>query len=204
MCQFRSGIAVRVDESTVRVYMLSDDDSHEEIRKHYRLTDDGELSRYQTPVELVPVRGLFRREDYDFVFDAGKPDWWVDGMMEQAVDVLFPAALTRLEGTTGDLNLRSLVTLPEGVTLHAGGDLDLYSLTTMPEGVTLHAGGYLNLRSLTTLPEGVTLHAGGYLNLYSLTTMPEGVTLHAGGYLYLSVKYKSTLVTPTDVRVSWF
>ena len=70
----------------------------------------------------------------------------------------------------GYLNLFSLTTLPEGVTLTAGGYLDLGNLTTLPEGVTLTAGGYLYLSSLTTLPEGVTLTAGRYLNLRSLTS----------------------------------
>jgi len=35
------------------------------------------------------------------------------------------------------------------------GNLDLGSLTSLPEGVSLSAGGYLYLGSLTSLPEGV-------------------------------------------------
>jgi len=65
-------------------------------------------------------------------------------------------------------------------------DLDLSSLTTLPEGVSLTAGDYLDLSSLTTLPEGVSLTTGGSLYLSSLTTLPEGVSLTAGGSLYLS------------------
>ena len=92
---------------------------------------------------------------------------------------------TGKEKIAGYLDLRSLTTLPEGVSLTAGGYLDLRSLTTLPEGVSLTAGGYLDLSSLTTLPEGVSLTAGGYLYLSSLTTLPEGVSLTAGGYLDL-------------------
>ena len=79
----------------------------------------------------------------------------------------------------GHLDLDSLTTLPEGVTLTAGGNLYLRSLTTLPEGVTLTAGGDLYLRSLTTLPAGVTLTAGGDLDLRSLTILPEGVTINS-------------------------
>jgi hypothetical protein len=71
---------------------------------------------------------------------------------------------------SGDLLLRSLTSLPSGVTLSAGGYLFLRSLTSLPSGVTLSAGGYLFLSSLTSLPSGVTLSAGGYLDLGSLTS----------------------------------
>ena len=48
---------------------------------------------------------------------------------------------------SGDLYLRSLTSLPEGVSLTAGGSLDLRSLTSLPEGVSLTAGGYLYLKN---------------------------------------------------------
>ncbi len=59
--------------------------------------------------------------------------------------------------------------------LSAGGNLYLRSLTTLPEGVTLSAGGDLDLSGLTTLPEGVNLSAGGNLYLGGLKNRPEGI-----------------------------
>ena len=189
MCQAISGIAVKNGED-IKVYTLRHEDSHQKIRDEYKIRDDNRPgSQYQTPVELIPVRGLFKLGDMDFKFDAGRPDWWTDEITEEAKKQLFAAWMARWEGKIlqfdGYLYLRSLTTLPEGVTLEAGGHLDLSSLTTLPEDVTLKAGGSLDLRSLTALPEGVTLEPGGYLYLSSLTTLPEGVTLKAGGYLDL-------------------
>ena len=82
--------------------------------------------------------------------------------------------------TEGSLDLSSLTTLPEGVTISAGEYLFLNSLTTLPEGITLTAGWSIYLNSLTTLPEGITLTAGWSIYLDSLTTLPEGVSLTAG------------------------
>ena len=86
------------------------------------------------------------------------------------LDELTPAQL-KAERVETDLDLSSLTTLPEGVSLTAGGSLNLSSLTTLPEGVSLTAGDSLDLSSLTTLPEGVSLTAGGYLDLSSLTRL---------------------------------
>ena len=65
------------------------------------------------------------------------------------------------------------------------GNIDLRSLTTIPEGCNLTAGGYIDLESLTTIPEGCNLTAGGNIYLRSLTTMPEGCNLTSGGNIYL-------------------
>jgi len=86
---------------------------------------------------------------------------------------------------SASLDLRSLTTLPEGVTLLSGGNLNLRKLTTLPAGVTLSAGGSLYLMKLTTLSPGVTLSAGGYLDLGNLATLPTGVTLSSRGSLDL-------------------
>lgn len=42
MCQHRSGVVV-YDASTggVKLYTLSGEDSHEKIRQHYKIRDDG-------------------------------------------------------------------------------------------------------------------------------------------------------------------
>jgi len=60
------------------------------------------------------------------------------------------------------LNLSSLTSIPEGVTLKAGGDLNLSSLTSIPEGVTLKTGGYLYLDSLTSIAKKCRFQAQSY------------------------------------------
>ncbi|MDR2004094.1 MAG: hypothetical protein LBQ74_13765 [Prevotella sp.] len=86
----------------------------------------------------------------------------------------------------GSVDLRSLTSLPEGVTFSNGGSVDLSSLTSLPEGVTFSNGGYVDLSSLTSLPEGVTFSNGGSVDLSSLTSLPEGVTFSNGGSVDLS------------------
>jgi len=190
MCQYKSGIAVKSGDD-VKVYYLKDSDSHSEIRKHYNIVDDDSIrAGYQTPVELIPVRGIKKIEDFNFVFDDARPEWWTETMTESAARQLFLAHMENTDGVTlsvgGDLYLSSLTSITEGVTLSAGRNLDLRSLTSIPEGVTLSAGRDLSLGSLTSIPEGVTLSAGGHLDLRSLTSITEGVTLSAGGNLDLS------------------
>jgi hypothetical protein len=85
----------------------------------------------------------------------------------------------------GAVNLRSLSSLPEGVTFENGGAVNLASLSSLPEGVTFKNGGAVNLRSLSSLPEGVTFKNGSYVNLASLSSLPEGVTFENGGYVDL-------------------
>ena len=117
MCQFKSGIAVRIDESTIRIHTLPCDDSHQHIRDAIGIRDTGDLSRNQTPVELVAVRGLAKIDDFDFTFDDARPYWWTDTMTEQAKYALFAAAQADLHAMifSGSLYLGSLTSLPEGV-----------------------------------------------------------------------------------------
>jgi len=169
MCMHKSGIVVRRDETSIDVYFLKGEDSHSKIRDAHKISDSGALGRYQTPVEFKPVRGIKKLEQYDFIFDAGKPDWWKDEFEEEAKRVLFRASQDDLAGDfTGSLNLRSLTSLPADAKLSAGGSLYLSSLTSLPANAKLSAGGYLNLSSLTSLPANAKLSAGGYLNLSSV------------------------------------
>ena len=91
-----------------------------------------------------------------------------------------------IEVIEGNLDLRSVTTLPEGISLTTGGNLYLDSVTTLPEGISLTTGGNLYLSSVTTLPEGISLTTGRNLYLNSLTTLPEGISLTVGGHLDLS------------------
>ena len=101
MCEFKSGIAVKLNECEVEVYTLPLIDRHTLIReKHGIKENSGSLSDFSTPVELVPKRypvKSFHPVDWKFVFDAGKPDWWTDAMTEQAISQLLSAARQDLE-----------------------------------------------------------------------------------------------------------
>ena len=151
MCRAKSGIAVRVDEQTLKIYTLPGEDSHEAIREHFNLIDDGILSRYQTPVECVPVTGIGPNvEDYDFIFDDHRPNWWTDQMTSEAKAFLVKTFVAELQD-----NAYNAVNC----------QLDLHSLTVLPEHCTLTPGGWLDLSSLTVLPEHCTLTPGGWLDL---------------------------------------
>jgi len=168
MCQAISGIAVKTGE-TVKIYTLRHEDSHEKIRDKYKIKDNNSpASFYQTPVELIPVTSLFEVAGMKFKFDDERPNWWTDEMTGEAIKQLYQAWRDRWDGKIlifkGSLNLGSLTSIPEGVTLSAGGGLYLSSLTSIPEGVNLSAGGGLYLGSLTAIPEGVNVKAK-YINL---------------------------------------
>ncbi len=183
MCRAISGIAVLAD-GAVKVYTSKVSDSHTVIREEHKIRDDsGPGATRQTPVELVPVRGLALLAEMDFHFDADRPDWWTDEHTEQAKVQMFAAWRARWVGVrlhfSGHLDLRSLTSLPANAKLSAGGDLDLRSLTSLPANAKLSAGGDLNLGSLTSLPANAKLSAGGYLNLGSLTSLPANETLES-------------------------
>ena len=76
MCRVISGVAVRVDEATVKVYTLRHHDSHEAIRMEFGLGDTSLLHRFQTPVELVPVGDVDLRDTswWTFEFDEVVPE----------------------------------------------------------------------------------------------------------------------------------
>ncbi len=162
MCRAISGIAVRVDETTVAIKTLRHSDSHEEIRKEHGIGDTNPLHRYQTPVELVPIGDVDIRDTagWEFIFDAGRPEWWTDDMTRKAREQLDAAWGARWNGDT----------------LHMDGDLDLSGLTALPANAKLSAGRNLYLGGLTTLPASAKLSAGGCLDLRSLTALPARYT----------------------------
>ena len=102
MCQFKSGIAVKLNESEVQVYTLSWNDSHNDIREQHGIKENGLglLSNNSTPIELVPQSSppkVNKPDDWKFIFDADYPDWWTDGMTEQATRQLLQAAKADIE-----------------------------------------------------------------------------------------------------------
>jgi len=172
MCQFKSAMVVKAGED-YRLFYLDDGDSHEEIRKKFDIRDTGPLCK-ATPVELVPVRGFRGPDDCNFVFDAGKPDWWDESWTDGIKTELYYVAASQLKGDEyKDLDL-SRLTSAAGLTLPktVSGGLDLSRLTSAA-GLTLPktVSGWLNLCGLTsaaglTLPKTVS----GGLDLSGLTS----------------------------------
>ena len=197
MCVFKSGIAVKVSESEVDVRTCELVDSHTEIRKAHGLPEDGTTAGVlkTTPLEAIPTRldaeGIGDEANWKLRFDAGRPDWWTDGMTGQALRALIRAAkldvakMSQAGEYGGSLDLSSVQALPAGFAPKVGGNLDLSSATALPEDFAPTVGGYLDLRNVTALPKGFAPTVGGNLYLRSVTALPEGFAPTVGGNLYL-------------------
>jgi hypothetical protein len=193
MCKFKSGIAVRINESEVSVMVLDGLDNHSSIREKCNIKEaDLGLSRYSIPVELIPTKLDFDdRSCWEFVFDADKPDWWTDGMTEQCFDQLLTAAKADFEAMMNgqkrerDLNLSNLTSIPEGFNPTVRGSLWLDKLTSIPEGFNPIVGLSLILDNLTSIPKGFNPTVRGNLWLNRLTSIPEGFNPTVGGALLL-------------------
>jgi hypothetical protein len=194
MCQFKSGVAVRVNESEVVVKFLPLNDSHYRIRNEFDIGEDNLcLSSYSTPVELIPTKLDF--EDitcWQFVFDNQKPDWWVDGMTDQCIDQLLKAAKLDFDAIMNgqkcedSLDLFYLTSIPEGFNPIVGANLWLHSLKSIPKGFSPVVGGDLDLKCLVSVPEGFNPVVGGCLILTSLIDVPEGFSPVTGENLYMN------------------
>ena len=193
MCQFKSGIAVRISESEVEVRTSPLEDSHTNIREKFNISEDNlGLSRYSTPVELLPTKLDFEDQScWKLVFDSSKPDWWEDGMTEKATIQLLKAtkenfdALMSGKEYPGSLCLDSLKSIPSGFNPTVGGSLYLDGLTSIPSGFNPTVGGYLVLNHLTSIPDGFNPTVGGNLYLRGLTSIPSGFNPTVGGNLWL-------------------
>ena len=130
MCRFRSAVAVYQSESEVALKLLPGEDSHTKIREAFNIRDGlGAAASRQTPVEFVPFGALDDLDAYEFIFDAGKPNWWTDAHTDSAVQQFRREVRGLLAEKTieydDDLYLNSVTTLPEGVSLEAGGEVYL-------------------------------------------------------------------------------
>ena len=85
----------------------------------------------------------------------------------------------------GQVDLRSLPSLPPGVVFKGKGYVLLDSLTSLPSGVEFRNGWDVDLRSLTSLPPGFQFKNGGDVRLDSLTSLPPGVEFKNGRSVYL-------------------
>ena len=144
MCQHKSGIVVKVSETECKVFCLPGEDSHSKIRDAFNISDTALLGRYHTPVEFVPVRGVSAIEDYDFKFDAGKPDWWCQQFEDEAKRVLFAQSQEDVMGSfVGNADFRSL-TSAKGLEALAsvGGDAYFISTCLGRSGANIGSGGH--------------------------------------------------------------
>ena len=193
MCQFKSGIAVRISESEVEVRTSPLEDSHTNIREKCNIRENTfGLSRYSTPVELIPTKLDFEDNScWELVFDDNKPDWWAEGMHDQCIDQLLKAAKEDFDALMsgkeypGSLDLDSLKSIPSGFNPTVGGSLYLDGLTSIPSGFNPTVGGYLVLNHLTSIPDGFNPTVGGNLYLRGLTSIPSGFNPTVGGNLWL-------------------
>ena len=173
MCQFKSGIAVRISESEVEVRTSPFEDSHFVIRKKFNISEDNlGLSRYSTPVELIPTKLDFEDNScWKLVFDDNKPDWWTEGMYDQCIDQLFKAAKEDFDALMsgkeyqGSLDLSELTSIPQGFNPTVGGGLYLGNLTSIPSGFNPTVGGDLHLDGLTNIPDIVRKNVTGEVSL---------------------------------------
>ena len=66
-----------------------------------------------------------------------------------------------------------------------GGNVDLRSLTSLPPGVEFENRGDVDLRSLTSISPGVEFRNRGVVLLNVLTSIPPGVVFRNEGDVYL-------------------
>ena len=163
MCQHISLKVVSTDDD-IQVLGLLNEDSHTKIHAEFKIADNFQNNEHSS-IEVVPTTDLINTDTWEIIFDTPKPNWWnsmVEEKVREKVKELhshYWNPKTKTYTFKGYLYLRSLTSIPEGVTLNSGGDLNLYSLTSIPKGVTLKSGGYLNLFSLTSIPKGVKVKA---------------------------------------------
>jgi len=161
--------------------------------KKFNISEDNlGLSRYNTPVELIPTKLDFEDKScWELVFDAGQPDWWEDGMTEKATIQLLKAAKEDFDAFMsgkeypGSIDLSELTSIPSDFNPTVGGGLYLRGLTSIPNGFNPTVGGDLWLNGLTIIPDGFNPTVGVDLYLSGLTSIPSDFNPTVGGNLFL-------------------
>ena len=159
MCRLISGVAVLTGE-TVKVYTLPDSDSHSDIRSKFNIRDDDGAGNRQTPIEYIPVGPLDSFDEWKFLFDDERPDWWTDDMTDQAIRQLISAFRDRHENWKFkgllDLGGTQITALPDGLSVDGWLNLSGTQITALPDGLSV--GGWLNLSGtqITALPDGLS------------------------------------------------
>ena len=174
MCYWKSGEVELVDGRAM-VRTLDGVDSHTKIREAHRIPEAGapgdQLTRPHTPVEFLPRRGCEQIEQYDLVFDAGRPDWMPEDMLGEIREQMFAAAQRDRElKTVGD------------VWVYAGGELSLPAAQSVGD-VWVYAGGELSLPVAQSVGD-VRVDAGGGVSLPVAQSVGR-VWVNAGGELSL-------------------
>jgi hypothetical protein len=134
MCNWKSGELVKTGEHECDVLTLEGEDSHTKIRAHYKIpeaTGTGMADNMHTSIEFVPVRGCKNMEDFDLIYDAGKPEWVTPDMEDRARVKMFEAVKRDLKLTVwlGDLTVSGTATLPKLTSVK--GYLYVYGTATL-------------------------------------------------------------------------
>ena len=169
MCNFKSFVVTKGK----KVFMLEDEDSHEDIVDFYNLDDSkkGEFSNI-VRLEISPKGFLFScsKRNWEVKIDEEVTPEWFKNREEKFIDDCFIKLFKLInkwrksKKIKGNLNLynTNITSLPEN--LSVGGNLDLRytNITSLPENLSV--GGYLDLRNtqISSLPENLSV--GG--NIY--------------------------------------
>ena len=135
MCRLASAVLTKTS-----VLWLKDSDSHSEILKFNNIPDTTKKPDF-VKVEIIPTGDNFLNMDkWEFEIDQDVlPSWFNPVQDEHRARLALRARFPHWNGnikTEGDLNLRSLTTLPANAKLTAGGYLYLCSLKgNIPTGV---------------------------------------------------------------------
>ena len=204
MCQFKSGVAVKINDTEVDVKYLFLEDSHIDICEHFDINDNNLLSRYKAFVELVPSKFDFNDLTcWKLMFEVGvgKPDWWTDSMTEQATRQLIKAAKEDydawLQGkeVKRSLCLNGFSKIPDGFILpKVGWGLFLERLTTIPKNFSPVVGGDLYMNGLKAIVDSDEFNpiVGGNVYVGKIEQVPDSVKVNVKGKFILKKKEEKT------------
>ena len=177
-----------VIDNEPRLFTCKDTDSHSSIRALHGIREctGGLGSRLHTPVEFLPARGWFRKEDYDLVFDGGKPDWrheeWTQVIADAFWRVIEPLidgdALLVEELCIHDRCVKTLPALPKVRYLSVNYS-DVTALPALPN-VRYLSVSYSNVTALPALPKVRYLSVSGS-NVTALPALPNVTHLSVSG-----------------------
>jgi len=182
MCHAQAGVAIRIDESSLRVYSLKHTDSHEKIRKHFSLRDS--LS-----IELRPRRDFEGLENFDLVFAGERPLWWTQAHERDARAQLYEVWKARTR--EGKLSSRDSLILDDlefssrPLIIETLRTLSLKALKILPKGSFLQAES-ISLSELETIEDDCKIFARNFISAPSLASIERNCHLSSSGWLALS------------------
>jgi hypothetical protein len=185
MCNWKSGELVKTGENECDVLTLEGEDSHTKIREHYKIpeaTGTGMADNMHTSIEFVPVRGCKNMEDFDLIYDAGKPEWVTPEMEDRARVKMFEAVKRDLKLTVwlGDLSVSGTATLPKLTSVK--GDLTVYGTATLPKLTSVKSDLYVY--GTATLPKLTSVKGDLYVSGTATLNAPKLTSVKGDLYVY--------------------